>query len=286
MSATAISGNSEKAPRPLVSVITVCLNAAAFIEQTINSVLGQTYPHLEYLILDGGSTDGTVEIIRGCEPRLAHWHSQPDRGQAHAFNLGLAHARGEWLLYLNADDFFLGPEVVEKMAPHLLSHEDADVVFGQTVTVTREQDPQPAPMRKVLGHPWRWQEFRWQDTITHPSVFTNRRFFDRVGGFDESYRIAMDYEIYLRGGKTLKVYYFPIPVTGMREGGVSRENVVNTFREGRRALYANRALPLWLCWANFFWRLGYYFVGQMAHKVLDPLAPKIAWPGRNAGRVL
>lgn len=84
MSATAISGNSEKAPRPLVSVITVCLNAAAFIEQTINSVLGQTYPHLEYLILDGGSTDGTVEIIRGCEPRLAHWHSQPDRGQAHA----------------------------------------------------------------------------------------------------------------------------------------------------------------------------------------------------------
>ncbi len=272
--------------RPLISVITVCLNAAEFIEQTILSVLSQTYPHLEYIVLDGGSTDDTVEIIRKYESRLAYWHSRPDRGQAHAFNLGLALARGDWLLYLNADDFFWEASVVEKMAPFLLSHKEADVVFGQTINVTRRQDCRPAPMRKVLGHPWRWQEFRWQDTIPHPSVFTNRRYFDRVGGFDETYRIAMDYEIYLRGGKTLEVHYLPLLVTGMRTGGVSRQNVVRTFREGRRALYKNQTLPLSLCWLNFFWRIGYYYLGQIAHKVLDPLAPKIAWPGRNTGRFL
>ncbi|MDP3181561.1 MAG: glycosyltransferase family 2 protein [Desulfobaccales bacterium] len=276
----------QPSEKPLISVITVCLNAAEFIEQTILSVLSQTYPHVEYIVLDGGSTDGTVEIIRRYESRLAYWHSWPDRGQTHAFNLGLALALGDWLLYLNADDFLWEPSVVEKMAPYLFSHKEADVVFGQTITVTRQQDSRPAPMRKVLGHPWRWQEFRWQDTIPHPSVFTNRQYFDRVGGFDETYRIAMDYEIYLRGGKTLQVHYLPIPVTGMREGGVSRENVVRTFREGRRALDKNQALPLALCWLNFFWRIGYYYLGQAAHKVLDPLAQKIAWPGRNTGRFL
>lgn len=270
--------------KPLISVITVCLNAAEFIDQTISSVLSQTYPNWEYLILDGGSTDGTVEIIRGYASRLAYWHSRPDRGQAHAFNLGLAQARGDWLLYLNADDFFWRTEVLEEIAPHLRSHQDADAVFGQTIIVTREQDARPSPWRKVLGQPWRWQEFCWQDTIPHPSVFTNRRYFDRVGGFDETYRITMDYEIYLRGGKTLKVHYLPLPVTAMRDGGVCRENVVNTFREGRRALYETGALPRWLCWVNFFWRLGYHYLGQVAHKVFAPLAPKMAWPGRNTGR--
>ena len=86
--------------QPLVSVITVCLNAATFIEQTIQSVIVQTYPGFEYIIIDGGSTDGTVDIIRKYESRLAYWHSKPDRGLGHAFNLGLVQAKGSWLLFL------------------------------------------------------------------------------------------------------------------------------------------------------------------------------------------
>jgi glycosyltransferase involved in cell wall biosynthesis len=284
MAAPSKARKGRAAARPLVSVITVCLNAAAFIEQTINSVLSQTYPHLEYLILDGGSADGTADLIRRYESRLAYWHSRPDRGQSHAFNLGLVQSSGEWILFLNADDYFWDEAVVEKMAPHLLAHRDADVVFGQTVTVTRQQDSRPSPMRRILGQPFSWRELRWQDTIPHPSVFTNRQYFERVGGFDETYRIAMDYEIYLRGGKDLKVHYIPIPVTGMREGGVSRAYVLDTFREGRRALYENRVLPQGLCWLNFFWRVGHHYLGQVAHKILDPLSQQIAWPGRNTGR--
>ena len=91
----------------LISIITVCLNAMEYIEQTITSVMAQTYPNLEYIIIDGGSLDGTVDIIRKYESRLAYWHSQPDRGIAHAFNLGLAQAHGDWILYLNADDLLL-----------------------------------------------------------------------------------------------------------------------------------------------------------------------------------
>ena len=99
----------ENSADMLISVITVCFNAAEYIEQTITSVMAQTYPHLEYIIIDGGSRDGTVEIIRKYESRLAYWHSQPDRGIAHAFNLGLAQARGEWIVCLNADDILLTP---------------------------------------------------------------------------------------------------------------------------------------------------------------------------------
>ena len=89
---------------PHISVITVCLNGAEFIEQAIQSVLSQSYPLMEYIIIDGGSTDGTREIVHSYESRLDYWHSRPDRGVAHAFNCGLTQAQGDWILFLNADD--------------------------------------------------------------------------------------------------------------------------------------------------------------------------------------
>ena len=156
---------------PKISVITVCFNAADFIEQTIQSVLSQSYPRREYIIIDGGSTDGTVEIIRRYESRLAYWHSRPDRGVAHAFNLGLAQAPGDWILYLNADDLLLEPTGIEHMAAHLSRHQDADVVFGQMISLTREKYPKPVPLCKIGGHPWRWQEFRRSQHDSPPGGF-------------------------------------------------------------------------------------------------------------------
>jgi glycosyltransferase involved in cell wall biosynthesis len=198
---------------PLISVITISLNVVRFIEQTIMSVLAQTYPHIEYIIIDGGSTDGTAEIIRNYASRLAYWHSKPDRGIAHAFNLGLSQAHGDWIIYLNAGDFCLKPMVIEQMVPHLLDHENADAVFGATIHMTNQVNSVPAPMRKIFGRPWRWQDFRWSDTIPHQSAFTNRRYFDRVGGFDEAFGIAMDYDFFLRGHKTLRAEYIAIPIS-------------------------------------------------------------------------
>ena len=107
---------------PLISIITVSHNAADFIEQTIASVLSQTYPFIEYIVIDGASSDGTVDIIRRYESRLAYWHSKPDRGIAQAFNLGLEQAGGDWIVYLNADDFFVDTSVVSRMVPYLLQH--------------------------------------------------------------------------------------------------------------------------------------------------------------------
>jgi glycosyltransferase involved in cell wall biosynthesis len=266
---------------PQISIITVCLNAVEFIEQTIQSVLSQSYPLIEYIIIDGGSTDGTVEIIRRYESRLAYWHSRPDRGVAHAFNLGFDQAQGDWILYLNADDLLLEPKVIEEIVPHLLFYKDADVVFGKMISLTREKDPTPVPLCKIGGHPWRWQEFRQGNMIPHQAAFTHRHFIDRVGGFDETYLIAVDYEHYLRAGEGLKAHFVPISIVGMRAGGQCVNNIFHTLQEFRRAQIKNQALPRWIAEVNFLFRLGRLYLGRMAHWVLDPFASKINWAGRN-----
>lgn len=271
----------ENAADMLISVITVCFNAVEYIEQTITSVMAQTYPNLEYIIIDGGSLDGTVDIIRKYESRLAYWQSQPDRGIAHAFNLGLAQAHGDWILYLNADDFLLEPTAIEQMAPHLFRHKDADVVFGQMVSLTREKDPKPVPLCKIGGHPWRWQEFRKVNMIPHQAAFTHRHFFDRVGGFDESFHLAMDYDLFLRAKDRLRAQFVPIPLVGMRAGGRCVKNLVETLQELRRAQINNQALPRWIAELNFFLRMGRLYSGRLAHLILDPFASKINWPGRK-----
>jgi glycosyltransferase involved in cell wall biosynthesis len=266
---------------PYISVITVSFNAADFIEQTIQSVLSQSYPAREYIIIDGGSTDGTPEIIRRYESRLAYWHSQPDRGVAHAFNLGLEQAHGDWLLYLNADDLLLEPTGIEDMAAHLARHQEADVVFGQMVSLTREKHPQPVPLCRIGGHPWRWSEFRRMNMIPHQAAFTRRAYFERMGRFDETFRMAMDYDHFLRARENLRARFVPLVLVGMRAGGVCVEDIVDTLREFRRAQIKNRALPGWLAEANFLWRAARLYGGKLAHLVIDPFASKIRLRGRN-----
>lgn len=266
---------------PLISIITVCFNAEDFIEQTIQSVLAQSYSRVEYIIIDGGSADATPDIIRRYESRLAYWHSRPDRGIAHAFNLGLAQAQGDWLLFLNADDLLLESTGIEHMAAHLARHQDADVVFGQMVSLTREEHPKPAPLCKIGGHPWRWQEFRRVNRIPHQAAFTRREYFDRVGGFDETFRMAMDYDHFLRARENLRTQFVPLVLVGMRAGGACVKNMVDTLAEFRRAQINNRALPRWLAEVNFRVRVGRIYAGKLAHLVLDPFASRINWPGRT-----
>jgi glycosyltransferase involved in cell wall biosynthesis len=273
--------NHENPSNMLISVITICMNAVEYIEQTITSVIDQTYPNLEYIIIDGGSTDGTLEIIRKYEHRLAYWHSKPDRGIAHAFNLGLAQAHGDWIVFLNADDFFLAPTVIEHMVPHLRLHKDDDVVFGNFLSLTREKNPKPVPLCKSRGRPWRWQEFRRIDRIPHLAAFTNRHYFDRVGKFDDTFRIAMDYDLFLRASEGLRAQFVPLTIAGMRTGGECVKNIYNTLHESKRAQIKNQSLPRWMIEVNFLLRVGRLYLGILAHRVMDPLASKIHWPGRN-----
>jgi glycosyltransferase involved in cell wall biosynthesis len=275
-----------KAPKlPLISIITVCFNAERFIKQTIESVLSQTYSHVEYIIIDGGSTDSTVNIIRNYESRLAFWMSQPDRGVSHAFNLGFAAATGQWFLYLNADDFFLGPTVIEQMVPYLIQHSEKDIVFGGVMLVTRDEEPQSLPLPKIYGSPWRWGIFRLVNTIPHQASFINRRYFERVGEFDENFRIAMDYELFLRRGKKLQARQIPIVLVGMRVGGLCSP-VIHSLNEGRLAQQKTKALPHGLAWINFFLQIGRFYLSRIGHKILDRFACRISWADKCTERIV
>ena len=116
---------------PLISVVTVCFNAAATIEETIQSVLGQTYPKVEYIIIDGGSTDGTVDIIKRYADRLAYWVSEPDKGIYDAMNKGIAAASGDYINFMNAGDKFHNEKVLSDFAPYI--DRTSDIVYGNFI---------------------------------------------------------------------------------------------------------------------------------------------------------
>ena len=155
------------------------------------------------------------------------------------------------------------------------------MVFGQMLSLTRDQNPQPVPLCRSSGRPWRWQEFRRVDHIPHPAAFTHRHYFDRVGWFDETFRIAMDYELFLRAQGGLRAQFVPLTLVGMRASGLCVNNIVDTLREAKRAQIKNQALPNWIAEINFLFRVGRVYLGRVAHRVLDPFAAKINWPGRK-----
>ena len=251
--------------RPLISVITVCKDSEEFIEQCLESVVSQEFDDIEYLVIDGGSTDGTVQRVRLYEAHLSYWHTRPDRNLAHAFNRGVEHSSGEWLIFLNSDDFFANGTSLSRMSSHLIRHSKADVVFGRVELVTREQYPEPI-LR--AGSPWRWSEFRRRDTIPHQAAFTNRRFFQRVGPFSEEFANA-DYEHYLRAGRDLSAIVVPELVSRMRTGGMSQVHVSRTLKQRRIAQERHGVFPAsWMAGVLYWFYVARGVVGRRARRLL------------------
>ncbi len=178
--------------RPLVSVVTPSFNQAGFIEGTMRSVLDQDYPHVEYLVLDGGSKDASAEIIKRYEHRLAYWTSEPDKGQADAINRGWRMARGKILAYLNADDQYL-PGAVARAVEFLSRHPDVGVVYGSCYSVL------PAGIRyQYVPADFSLERLMVENFIPQPAVFIRRSVLDQVGLLDDSLHYCLDYELWLR----------------------------------------------------------------------------------------
>ena len=179
---------------PRISVVTPSFNQATFLETTILSVLGQNYPNLEYLIMDGGSTDGSVEVIRRYESALAFWISEKDGGQAAAVNAAFARATGDILCWLNSDDFFL-PGTLQRVAQRLgQSGGGPELVYGaclffsdegRNAKVVRPPSHDPAVLRQTAY-------------IIQPSSFWTRRLWEQTGPLDETLSYAFDWDWFLR----------------------------------------------------------------------------------------
>jgi glycosyltransferase involved in cell wall biosynthesis len=177
---------------PVVSIVTPSFNQGRFIRQTIDSVLAQDYPHIDYRVIDGGSTDETLDVLKSYGDRVA-WVSEKDRGQADAINKGMAQARGAIRAYLNSDDL-LRPGAVSRVVEHFARHPACELVYGRDATI--DADGQPLGLFPTA-------EFSLDALadcccISQPAAFWRARLADVIGPFDESLHLVMDYDYWLR----------------------------------------------------------------------------------------
>jgi len=188
----------------LVTIITPSYNQAAYLEQTIQSVLNQDYPSVEFIIVDGGSTDGSVDIIREYQDRLAWWVSEPDEGQADAINKGLARASGDIVGWLNSDDYYQ-PGAIKDAAAMLVSQPALGMVFGDAITVDQEGNT----LNELEFGAWGLKELMAFRIICQPSVFMRNSVLKQAGGLDKSYHYLLDHQLWIRIAQQAPIHHVP-----------------------------------------------------------------------------
>ena len=261
---------------PLITIIVAVFNGSKTMQQCINSVAQQTYVNKELIIIDGGSLDGTVELLKSNQENIAYWISEPDRGIYNAWNKGVSQAKGEWICFLGADDYFWDVRVLDQVVSQLATiSPKINVAYGQIMLLSSDDEKLYA-----LGKPWGVVKNRFKQlmSIPHPGLMHRASLFRKYGNFDEAFRIAGDYEFLLRELKSNDAMFMPNLITiGMRQGGVSSDpaNAVEAMRETRMAkrMHGQRwPGPIWLAAMVrvyvrlFLWRL---LGARVANKVLD-----------------
>lgn len=212
-----------------VSVITATWNSVATLRDTLESVLGQTYPHIEHIIVDGGSTDGTLELIREYEPRYngrLRYVSEPDKGIYDAMNKGIRMAGGDVIGILNSDDFYTSPDTVETLAGEL-ERNGVDAVYGDIHYVDGKTPDKSVRYYSSAGFR------RWKMLLgfmpAHPSFYCRKEAYERFGLFKTSYKVAADFENLLRliyVGR-ISTKYVPKDCVTMRTGGASTSGLAS-----------------------------------------------------------
>jgi GT2 family glycosyltransferase len=188
----------------LVSVVTPSFNQASYLEQTLCSVLDQDYPNLEYIVMDGGSTDGSLEIIKRYASRLAYWSSEKDAGQADAVNKGMARAKGEIVAWLNSDDYYL-PGAVKAAVETFEHNPDAALIYADMLAVDE---------RGQAFNTFHYRRLSLQDLLSfqiigQPAVFMRRSAFEKAGGLDTSYHYLLDHHLWIRIAARGRILHVP-----------------------------------------------------------------------------
>ncbi len=229
-----------------ISIVTIAYNSAATIEDTINSVLAQEYPDLEYIVKDGGSTDGTIDLLKKYENRLK-WVSTKDKGIYDGMNQGLQLATGEVIGILNSDDFYAHSQVLKNVA-EVFQKKNVDAMYADLEYVDF------CDTQKVIRK-WQSGEYNQQNFLKgwmppHPTFFLRSSYYQKYGYFDPAFRSAGDYELMLRMlfKFGLSAFYLPQTIIKMRAGGVSNLSLKNRIRankEDRAAWKINGLKPRW-----------------------------------------
>jgi glycosyltransferase len=226
----------------VISVITVCYNCVSTLEDTLLSVRKQGFKDIEYIVIDGGSTDGTVELLKRYDSTIHYWESSPDKGIYDAMNKGLKQASGDYVGFLHADDVFASDHVVSWLVESIVDKKP-DVLYGDLI-YTQAND-----LNKSVR---RWKSCNFKPGLLkrgwmppHPTVYIKRDVLAAIGFFDLTYKIAADYDYMLRlfSYPNLATVYVPQVLIKMRMGGASNKSVKNLIRKSRedyRALRRNK----------------------------------------------
>jgi glycosyltransferase involved in cell wall biosynthesis len=228
-----------------ISIITVVYNGAAYIADAIRSVLGQDYPHVEYIVVDGNSRDNTVDIINSFASKIDHFVSEPDNGIYDAMNKGLALASGDIVGILNADDIYANCHILSQVARKFQTTA-CEALYGDLVYVEANQ------VDRIVRY-WKTGEY-YQGAFVdgwmppHPTFFVRRGVYERLGNFNTSLRTAADYELMLRFMYVhqINVAYLPQVMIKMREGGASNATLKGRLlahQEDRKAWQLNNRQP-------------------------------------------
>ena len=222
---------------PSISVVTICRNAARGIERTLRSVAEQDYAAIEYVVVDGGSSDGTLAAIQRYRDHIRHFTSEPDRGISHAFNKGIAASTGDWVLLLNAGDAFIGSDALRRLAGGIEKSGDAAArIVSARSRCGRKSIPRYR-IRDGLGLILRAH-------LSHQATLIHRNVYAEHGGYDESFNIRMDFDFFLRVLPREHVTFLDQHLVEFEPGGVSGREFLRHWSEGRKALAKNRCGPL------------------------------------------
>jgi len=241
------AGSQANAGLPLVSVVTPSFNQGPFLEETISSVLNQDYPHIEYILVDGGSSDESLEIIHRYAARLAWWASEPDRGQTDAINKGFGHARGEILAWLNSDDTYL-PGAISSAVTYLQEHPEAGMVYGDANLV----DERGVIIGKFPARQTDYRRLRRGYVhIPQQAAFFRSNLWRQVAPLDPTFYFAMDYDLWVRLAKLAPLHYHPQLWANFRLHGGAKTSVSDDRCWPEMLRVHRREGGSWLSWLVF-----------------------------------
>ena len=222
-----------------VSIITSVYNNKDQISEAIESVLNQSYHDIEYIVIDGASTDGTTEIVGSYGDKISKFISEPDEGIYDGLNKGIYLATGDVIGFLHSDDFYLHDQVIEMVVKHFKEN-DCDGVYGDLIYVDKENT------QRVVRH-WKSGRFEYEKLKRgwmppHPAFFIKREIYEKFGAFDTNFKISADYNFMLKilSDQNLKVCYLENVLYVMRVGGASNKNLKNLYKKSTEDLKALR----------------------------------------------
>ncbi|MBT4364639.1 MAG: glycosyltransferase [Desulfobacteraceae bacterium] len=237
---------------PYISIIIATLNASKVIERCLKSIINQTNTNFELILIDGGSTDGTQTLVKKHINDISFFVSEPDSGIYNAWNKALEHAKGDWICFLGADDYFWNNQVLDDLIPHLNNaySEGIKVVYGQAVKVDKDEN-----VIKIYGKPW--SKISWLMkhgmALHHTGIMHHKSLFETHGNFDETFRIAGDYDLLLRELKNGRAKYIEdIRTVGCQIGGLADSSNIQNQMEFAVARKKNGFNNFsWVWWAVY-----------------------------------